>query len=54
MPKITVLGLGAMGSRMAANLLKAGHIVVGFDLVTATLQAIEYSCSSLPALFFFQ
>ncbi|MFZ4877034.1 NAD(P)-dependent oxidoreductase [Janthinobacterium sp. Mn2066] len=25
MSKITVLGLGAMGSRMAANLLKAGH-----------------------------
>ncbi len=27
MAKISVLGLGAMGSRMAANLLKAGHSV---------------------------
>src|ERR1700761_3541667 len=27
MTKIAVLGLGAMGSRMAANLLKAGHQV---------------------------
>jgi 3-hydroxyisobutyrate dehydrogenase len=27
MTKVTVLGLGAMGSRMAANLLKAGHAV---------------------------
>jgi 3-hydroxyisobutyrate dehydrogenase len=27
MPNITVLGLGAMGSRMAANLLKVGHAV---------------------------
>lgn len=27
MPNVTVLGLGAMGSRMAANLLKHGHAV---------------------------
>ena len=27
MSKISVLGLGAMGSRMASNLLKAGHSV---------------------------
>lgn len=27
MAKISVLGLGAMGSRMAANLIKAGHHV---------------------------
>jgi 3-hydroxyisobutyrate dehydrogenase len=27
MTKISILGLGAMGSRMAANLLKAGHAV---------------------------
>lgn len=25
MSKIAVLGLGAMGSRMAANLIEAGH-----------------------------
>ncbi len=29
---ITVIGLGNMGLPMAANLLKAGHIVTGFDL----------------------
>jgi 3-hydroxyisobutyrate dehydrogenase len=36
---IAVIGLGNMGAPMANNLLKAGHTVVGFDLVTATLQA---------------
>ncbi|HEY2133584.1 MAG TPA: 3-hydroxyisobutyrate dehydrogenase [Acetobacteraceae bacterium] len=36
---IAVIGLGNMGAPMAANLLKAGHNVVGFDLVTAALQA---------------
>jgi 3-hydroxyisobutyrate dehydrogenase len=43
MSNVTVLGLGAMGSRMAANLLKAGHTVTvwnrspeaGKDLVAA-------------------
>jgi 3-hydroxyisobutyrate dehydrogenase len=43
MSKVTVLGLGAMGSRMAANILKAGHTVTvwnrspeaGKDLVGA-------------------
>ena len=29
---ITLIGLGNMGLPMAANLLKAGHIVTGFDL----------------------
>src|ERR1700744_173325 len=27
MSNVTFLGLGAMGSRMAANLIKAGHVV---------------------------
>ena len=30
--RITVLGLGNMGGPMAANLVKAGHQVTGFDL----------------------
>jgi 3-hydroxyisobutyrate dehydrogenase len=35
MSKIAFLGLGNMGLPMAANLVKAGHAVVGFDLVEA-------------------
>src|SRR5579872_4901017 len=30
---IAFIGLGNMGSPMAANLVKAGHKVIGFDLV---------------------
>ncbi len=33
MTMIAFIGLGAMGGPMAANLVKAGHRVVGFDLV---------------------
>jgi 3-hydroxyisobutyrate dehydrogenase len=33
MSKIAFIGLGNMGGPMAANLVKAGHQVVGFDLV---------------------
>ncbi|MCW3477117.1 3-hydroxyisobutyrate dehydrogenase [Limobrevibacterium gyesilva] len=36
---ISFIGLGNMGLPMAANLLKAGHDVLGFDLVPAALQA---------------
>ena len=39
MTKIAFLGLGNMGGPMAANLVKAGHSVVGFDLVPAQEQA---------------
>ena len=35
MSKIAFLGLGNMGLPMAANLVKAGHAVAGFDLVEA-------------------
>jgi 3-hydroxyisobutyrate dehydrogenase len=35
MTKIAFLGLGNMGAPMAANLVKAGHAVEGFDLVDA-------------------
>jgi 3-hydroxyisobutyrate dehydrogenase len=31
--KIAFIGLGHMGGPMAANLVKAGHRVCGFDLV---------------------
>ncbi len=39
MTKIAFIGLGNMGGPMAANLVKAGHTVVGFDLVPALLEA---------------
>jgi 3-hydroxyisobutyrate dehydrogenase len=34
------IGLGNMGGPMAANLVKAGHIVTGFDLNPAALEAL--------------
>src|SRR5215468_901765 len=36
MANIAFIGLGNMGGPMAANLVKAGHKVVAFDLVAAT------------------
>ncbi|MBZ6077825.1 3-hydroxyisobutyrate dehydrogenase [Microvirga puerhi] len=36
MTDIAFIGLGNMGGPMAANLVKAGHEVVGFDLVPAS------------------
>ncbi|RZI37960.1 3-hydroxyisobutyrate dehydrogenase, partial [Herbaspirillum sp. HC18] len=36
MATIAFIGLGNMGSPMAANLVKAGHKVVAFDLVEAS------------------
>ncbi|MEB3703168.1 3-hydroxyisobutyrate dehydrogenase [Candidatus Bealeia paramacronuclearis] len=40
MTKIAFIGLGHMGGPMAANLIKAGHEVVGFDLVPEALEAL--------------
>ena len=37
MTTIAFIGLGNMGNPMAANLVKAGHTVVGFDLVPDNL-----------------
>ena len=39
MATIAFIGLGNMGGPMAANLVKAGHRVIGFDLVPANLDA---------------
>ena len=36
---IGFIGLGNMGGPMAANLVKAGHTVRGFDLAPASLEA---------------
>jgi 3-hydroxyisobutyrate dehydrogenase len=41
MTKIAFIGLGNMGGPMAANLVKAGHSVVGFDLVPASRDAAK-------------
>ncbi len=40
MATIGFIGLGNMGSPMAANLLKAGHSVTGFDLVPGAVEAL--------------
>jgi len=39
MPNIGFIGLGNMGAPMAANLLKSGDHVVGFDVIAAARQA---------------
>lgn len=39
MSRIAFLGLGNMGRPMALNLVKAGHEVIGFDVVPAALEA---------------
>lgn len=38
---IGFIGLGNMGGPMAANLIKAGHRVLGFDLAEPALDALE-------------
>jgi len=38
MARIAFVGLGNMGGPMAANLVKAGHRVTGFDLAPASLE----------------
>ena len=38
MTAIAFIGLGNMGNPMAANLVKAGHAVTGFDLVAENLE----------------
>ncbi|WP_438278172.1 3-hydroxyisobutyrate dehydrogenase [Nitrobacter sp.] len=41
MSTIAFIGLGNMGGPMAANLVKAGHDVIGFDLVPALTDAAK-------------
>ncbi|SMF91263.1 3-hydroxyisobutyrate dehydrogenase [Azospirillum oryzae] len=41
MAVIGFIGLGNMGGPMAANLVKAGHQVVGYDLVPAAIDAAK-------------
>ena len=49
---IAFIGLGNMGGPMAANLVKAGHSVRGFDLSSVSLEAFEKVggiCTTTPA-----
>ena len=41
MSKIAILGIGAMGSRMAKNLIKTGHEVFIYNRTAERVQAIE-------------
>src|SRR6478752_5833235 len=41
MANVAFIGLGNMGGPMAANLVKAGHKVQGFDLVQASKDAAK-------------
>lgn len=47
--KIGFIGLGNMGGPMAANLAKAGHEVMGFDLATAPPEGVQRAASAAEA-----
>jgi 3-hydroxyisobutyrate dehydrogenase len=49
MAVIGFIGLGNMGAPMAANLVKAGHTVTGYDLVPASLQALAAAGGKIAA-----
>jgi len=49
MANIAFIGLGNMGGPMAANLVKAGHKVAGFDLVEASREAAKAAGVSVAA-----
>jgi 2-hydroxy-3-oxopropionate reductase len=40
MARIGFIGLGIMGSQMAANLIRAGHEVTGYDVVPASVEKL--------------
>ncbi len=47
--KIGFIGLGNMGAPMAANLVKAGHEVVGFDVAGVVVEGVETAASAAEA-----
>jgi len=49
MTTIAFIGLGNMGNPMAANLVKAGHTVRGFDLVAANLETAKANGVAIAA-----
>ncbi len=49
--KIAFIGLGNMGGGMAANLVKAGHVVRAFDLAPVALErAREHGCETFATV----
>jgi 3-hydroxyisobutyrate dehydrogenase len=55
MTTIAFIGLGNMGNPMAANLIRAGHRVIGFDLVEANMNiaagnGVEVAASAAEAV----
>ncbi|MGJ8546771.1 MAG: 3-hydroxyisobutyrate dehydrogenase [Sulfitobacter sp.] len=49
MSKIGFIGLGNMGAPMAANLAKAGHEVVGFDMAPSDVAGVRWASSAAEA-----
>ncbi len=47
--KIGFIGLGNMGGPMAANLAKAGHEVIGFDMADVTIEGVNMADSATAA-----
>src|ERR1700692_4653066 len=47
MTSIAFIGLGNMGGPMAADLVKAGHKVVGFDLVKTSLDQAKADAATI-------
>jgi 3-hydroxyisobutyrate dehydrogenase len=47
--KIGFIGLGNMGAPMAANLVKAGHEVTGFDTAGVTVEGVAPAASAAEA-----
>ncbi len=47
--KIGFIGLGNMGAPMAANLVKAGHAVTGFDTAGVTVEGVAMAASAAEA-----
>lgn len=47
--KIGFIGLGNMGGPMAANLAKAGHEVIGFDMASVSIDGVTLASSATQA-----
>ncbi len=47
--KIGFIGLGNMGAPMAANLAKAGHQVIGFDMADVSIEGVQNASSGAEA-----
>ncbi len=47
--KIAFIGLGNMGGPMAANLVKAGHEVTGFDMAPVSIDGVTMATSGAEA-----